>query len=497
MQHSKIVLTSFFLLLILAISASAQVENLSVIAREGDAAAKGGKIIYVGQASINNKGAISFLGVIEINGVLFLKNGDGSLTQIAMDRASTPIGGAFATITYPKINDLGQIVFNSLINNAATTGGIFLATPDGKIDKVVLDGDATPLGGTFAPTLSRNPIFSINNRGDIIFFGVINGGSSAQAIFLASNGEIVKVAAEGDSAPGGGALLFNGESIPELNNNGEVLFAAATQAAPNVANIYFYANGQLQRVVAAGDSAPGGGVFDTLQTKGKFLNDNRLFAFQAKVAGVTGVYLKSIDDGSIIKVAAEGDSAPDGGTIKDLTLALSPANGGLNNRGSLAFRILTDKTFEGLFIYINGVIRKVVGPGDPSPLGGTFSQDATFNSAYLGTIIADNDNLVFEATNNGGQSEKAIVQWSPQARSAPMISSASYKNNRLMVNANGVDSLTQVEINGTLINKKILLPSATELIVKGGRKKLNLNAGKGTNQVVLIEQGLPSAPFTF
>src|SRR5262249_23570143 len=162
---------------------------------------------------------------------------------------------------------------------------------------------------------------------DLAFNSQIANGTSQLGIFLASGGQLIKVAADKDQAPGGGTLSLE-ESFPTVNNNRDVLFSASTNESsstndsPKVSNIYLFTSGVLKRVVGAGDPTPDGSKFDSVQAKGRFLNDERQIAFLATVDSKLVIYIISVDDGKLTRIVGTGDSSPDGGTFTSLNFSL-------------------------------------------------------------------------------------------------------------------------------------------------------------------------------
>ncbi|KAF0218695.1 MAG: hypothetical protein FD167_5115, partial [bacterium] len=218
-----------------------------------------------------------------------------------------------------------------------------------------------------------------------------------------------------------------------------------------------------------------------------------------KTGGKDGIYLFSPENNKITKLVADDDTAPDGGVFRSLSISLTPAHGRLTNKSSFVFRGSTTKTIYGLFYYANGKILKVVGRKDPTPLGGVFADEAIFNAAFLGSIISDNDEVVFEATIRGGSATKALIAWS--TRLAPIkVTSAIYNNKTkvLQIKTSSINIDIKIEINGKINTQSIKLVSDTELSIKGSRKRLNLNKAANTNKLVLISSnGVRSEIFTF
>jgi hypothetical protein len=147
-----------------------------------------------------------------------------------------------AFINPTTVNASGRVAFNSEVAGSNRNQGVFVADSGGTISAIAIGcggfggsgdttsmcGDVSPIGGHFGGFFFGT-IFTpdINDAGDVLFFCDVNGGSSRRALFLyrAVSGEIVKVAAVGDSSPIGGT--FGAVGPGSLNNNGKVVFLAS------------------------------------------------------------------------------------------------------------------------------------------------------------------------------------------------------------------------------------------------------------------------------
>jgi hypothetical protein len=129
--------------------------------------------------------------------------------------------------------------------------------------------DKRPGCGTFERfSVESQPVIAPPNaRGDVAFFASLLRGAGAEGLFLTGARGIVKVAAEGDQAPGGGSLSgFGRHPIPSVNAEGNVVFAAAVSKGRTVEGIFESSRGTLRAVAVAGQPAPGipSGTFASL-----------------------------------------------------------------------------------------------------------------------------------------------------------------------------------------------------------------------------------------
>src|SRR3954469_18324093 len=131
---------------------------------------------------------------------------------------------------------------------------------------VVASGRPTPVGGVFDRfDVGAQPIVApVNARGQVAFYGSILRNRVTEGIFIADAGRIRKVAAVGDSVPGGGVLSeFAKHPMPSLNDSGTVAFGAAITSAQSGEGIFLVKDGALKPIAVAGGDTPGivGGTF--------------------------------------------------------------------------------------------------------------------------------------------------------------------------------------------------------------------------------------------
>jgi len=190
--------------------------------------------------------------------------------------------GTLSTLAFARsanINQLGRIAFVAQVDGSTRNQGVFTADADG-VAVIAMGcgngggsgstdgcGDPTPIGGTFSglftDTWATPPI---NDDGDVVFLSDVACGTSPLALFLyqAATDTIVKIAAVGDPSPLGGTLTAIGPGA--INNTQTVAFLASTDGA-QPSDIFLWQSGIVSHYVAAGDPAPGGGVFTFIGTE--------------------------------------------------------------------------------------------------------------------------------------------------------------------------------------------------------------------------------------
>ena len=320
---------------------------------------------------------------------------------------------------------------------------IYLGNSRGQVTRLAGSTDPAPGGGTYDSSLFYGPS-SLNNQGDVAFtfqlsppmspFGV-NGGTFRYS--HSTNTVTPVVTPVVTPAPGGG--VFQGTVFsPSINNRGDVLFDGIVitdkgihvpgEAYIGLGEGIFKADksGHISSVVSPGDAAPGGGTFDF--AAGPWVNDGGDVAFEGHVAGepasipgfppqsvVIGarnsVYVKDGATGKITSVAHAGDPAPGGGVFENAYSAE------VNNTGDIIFISHLSPKFDvaGLFRYSNGVITSIARPGDAMPGGGhvvTVSQIAG-NQIH----INNQGDIVFDASldtdvDGDGLPDTGLYQWS-------------------------------------------------------------------------------------
>jgi len=172
----------------------------------------GGKTLTnVGNPSINNNGDVVFLGGFSGGGGIFLIPSVGSPSLLA--EADDIIGGKTLTGfgTPPSINNNGDVVFLGFFLGGS---GIFTQN-----SLLVETGDI--IGGKTLTNLNSTP--SINNNGDVAIRGKFSGGSGIFSI--PSVGSPSLLAELGDTI-GGKTLTGVGNTL-SINDNGDMAFFGA------------------------------------------------------------------------------------------------------------------------------------------------------------------------------------------------------------------------------------------------------------------------------
>ena len=435
--------------------------GLHPIARLFDPAPGGG--FYVEDFEpydLNDRGQALFsAGVTTVGEALFLAGRAGP-AELARALQPAPGGGIFGFGIFPgttTLNSSGEAAFAFFAEPFAEpigrNAGVYRAA-GGALSAVVVPGvTAAPTGGAF---VGVNGAPSINDRGGVAFAGMIPteqgiSGELGVGVFLAvPTGAITPVVVPGDPAPGGGRFDFADQ--PTMNAKGDIAFGAhlagtpCTLALPQdivigcARDLYLReaASGQIRRLLALGDAAPGGGVF-------------RSFRFPVINAGGDVLFLATVETeaglerglflargGTIVAVARVGDDAPGGGQF--VTLSNQPGNWDLNDRGDVAFSVTLDTDAneddlpdQGLYRWTEGALSLVARSGTALANGGEilvlrplFTGSAV---PFSGALINNARRVLFAATVRTGQFFETILY--ARERGRPDCSAGGLVNRRL------------------------------------------------------------------
>lgn len=317
------------------------------------------------------------------------------------------------------LNDLGQVVIFSL-SGVGLTGpcqGVFVVS--NRTGYVVADVCHETSFGRFALYAGAN----INNRGQVALnMGPAVNNIIIDMILLYSDGQLLKIAAEGDLSPAGTVLGGNcGLGRPSINTNGEVAFFACSNpdSQGRIFNgIFASSGGTLRTVVKSGDPSPLGGQIslafgpaepvqindddDVLFGAGQFdpdSNDPERF----------GLYLATSN--GMEKIELGRDTMPNSSKAADNSLG----GGHLNNKGDVLFGVrLAGKPKVGYFLYSGAQKSTIIVDRQTTPIGGTYNLTQEVEDPY-GARINDNGTVAFMANVTDGSSSEAIFLASPKA----------------------------------------------------------------------------------
>ena len=335
---------------------------------------------------------------------LFLARG-GRVAKIAAVGDRVPGGERIADFSErPAIalDAAGEAAFAAALTGGRATSGLFLAR-DGKLQPVALSGAAAPdiPGGTL--TGFERPV--LGEHGGLAFLASVRSGrDTMDAIFNRSGGRLRKLVAAGDPAPGGG--VFSGLGAPAINDKDVVAFPAIVEQGPVIGGIYMVAEGQARIVLAAGAVAPSGGIFAKFSEQ-IAIDDAGRIVFSAVLRGGPGAGVFLFDGGTAVALATIGDPAPGGGTFA--AFASGPV---LSPGGTAAFVASIDGGPSPVAIFAAGKsgLSRIAGAGDALPDGGRLVAFARYPAVAIGPTDAVTFAALSEA---GGRSRDALYYYGP------------------------------------------------------------------------------------
>lgn len=321
--------------------------GISKLALEGDPAPGGGTISGLGKhpvPALNESGAVAFAANVAggktVEGIFIASRGRIQAVVRAPAVAPGIPSGTLTGLDSPVLNNRGDIAFLATVRRGRETLEVIYHRAAGKLHKVVAQGDPAPAGGVFA---GFGPP-AINNNGAVVFAAVVEGRAVPGGIFRAQAGQIKMVVGAGDETPLGGIFMKFSERIA-VNDSGLVVFHAMLRHGPIAAAVFAVDNDRVRKVAATGDSAPGGGAFSHFGPW-PAVNAAGTVGFVASVdQGPSSVAAFLAGASGVSKIAATGDALPGGGTLATFTLypviTLSPT-------GSLTFAAAPTATGEGV-----------------------------------------------------------------------------------------------------------------------------------------------------
>jgi hypothetical protein len=348
-------------------------------------------------------------------GVFLSRN--GQLSQITRNGLPAPGGGTFAggVFAFTSMNDPGDVAFvygldplsPPALEGFLKAGLYRFSHTDHTLSAVVVPGvTPSPGFGLFQSTFQHA---TINNSGDIVFPGLVHTTSGTApdfglGIFVANKkDQISKIMAPGDPAPGGSVfdMAFN----PWINDGGDVAFGAHVKGeecinigSPVLCGESLYlrraATGAIESIAHQGDPAPGGGNFRWAW--GAVMNARDEIAFMGEL-GTLGNSRGIFlhSGGGNVAIARPGDPMPGGGNIQTVNPVQSMGNYSLNNRGQVSFNAVLDTGDSGLYVYSNGRVNLVARTGTVVPGVGTIASVAF---VITGGTLNDSGQLAFFAT---------------------------------------------------------------------------------------------------
>lgn len=198
-----------------------------------------------------------------VDSVVLRKSANGPFQAVVVPGAtSAPGGGWFQGASDAALSRAGDVAFLGLVDSPfGIRAGAFVAGANGSITALARPGDAAPGGGLFRYASQ----ISIASQGGYVAFTARTTLSKGQGVLFLSDpraGQLVKIAAPGDPAIGGGTIL--NVLGPVVNAKGDVLFGVRTISIGDrrsSVELYLYTGGILKAVAQRGDQLADGRTF--------------------------------------------------------------------------------------------------------------------------------------------------------------------------------------------------------------------------------------------
>lgn len=327
----------------------AEAGSLTELARTGGSSPAGGTFSGFRLAGISAVGHVGFRGAVTGGrSGLFYSRAAGTLTRLAVDGDATPVGGTFGTVGLASLNASDQWVFRAELSD----GRIGLLRADtallvAVISPAVFTGQPTPIGGTFVD-LPSGLLASINGSGTIAFRATVEGASYPSGVFvIAPDGTVDKVVAAGEPTAAGQLLRLR---ETELADDGSLLVRATLLGG--TPGIFRARGGRIDPFAVLGEGTDLGGGF-------RFSDPAAVGAVETALFLGTKEALFVADGGPPTAVAVLGDPTPVGGTY---TVFDPPSGGGRQLVFSASIR--GGKVAEAIFTLARGGMRPVASVGD-------------------------------------------------------------------------------------------------------------------------------------
>jgi hypothetical protein len=330
-----------------------------------------------------------------------------SLHRIVGTGQQTPIGGIFdrfdvgsQPIVAP-VNASGQVAFYATILRNKATEGIFLAR-GGHIEKVAAVGDSVPGGGVLTQ-FAKHPMPSLNDAGTVTFGAAVSSAQAAEGIFMAKDGNLTTVAVVGGDAYGVVNGTFVEFDTPSMNNRDEVVFVATVRHGRDTFEVlYLYANGRLRKLLTERDPYLGGGFFDQFGLP--VINNRGVIALAVTLDHgpvLGGIFVTGTRD--LKMLVGAGALAPDGRMILRFSERLA-----IDDDDDIAFGAHLGSGInrsEAVMKVNTSGVTKIAAVGDAAPGGGKFAGFGEWPSAGPAGRVA------FVAAIDDGPGPVGIFAW--------------------------------------------------------------------------------------
>jgi hypothetical protein len=268
-------------------------------------------------APVNARGHVAFYASVIHSKTaegIFLATGQ-HFVKVAAIGDPVPGGGKlseFAKHPIPALNDSDKVAFGAAVAGAHATEGVFVAS-EGSLQVIALSGTDAP--GIPTGTFLEFDSPAINNRDEVAFVATVRRGrENLQALYLYSNGKLRKLVAEGDPTPRGGT--FDKFGVPAINNKGVIAFPAVLDHAAVLGGIFVAGTRDLRLILSVGELEPSGAMLMRFSER-VAINDDDNVALGAhlRLINDSKEAVLLVTPNGPTEIAVVGDSAPGGGTF--------------------------------------------------------------------------------------------------------------------------------------------------------------------------------------
>jgi hypothetical protein len=296
------------------------------------------------------------------------------ITKVVLAGDPTPIGGISPTnsMNYYYINGPGQVAF--LSSTTAGKTGIFIGSAGTTPVKVVATGDPAPGGGTFSSFVAQSPA-GFNDRGEVVFFAMVNGGKSG--LFVGKADGTVQAVVQNDMVvPGAGVYAFKSSSKDARTNpRGDILFQAPlTGSCDSGLFLRRYDTGIIETIALQGQPAPGSswsfttlnttlnnfpGEMMALNTSGEVLFGTTLMDNSGSYH--SGTFFRYMGPGTLEKIITRGDMVAGSGGGIAAYVSQSPGAGD-SGMFFVRVRVLNGAFADGIYAVVVDTAPPVIQP---------------------------------------------------------------------------------------------------------------------------------------
>ena len=333
-------------------------------------------------------------------------NAQFQFTKLADTTTPTGIAGAnFTSFIGATPGAGGGVAFSA--NLSASPATAYYLYNNGVLTRIVSKGDNAPGGGTIN---TLNGSLALDPTNQLSFYSSTTGGpgSGIYTAALGASGVTLKaIALKGQTTPDGGEFNPSGGFSVWTNNSGEIGFLStqSSSVTGSAWSVYKYSAGVNILLAKGGQNAPGETPGDISNTFNTFafptLNNNGDVTFFATViSNLSGQVIFTTSGTNLSRLEQTGNPTPLGGTFSQLTQPYKNSSGLFSFRGQFNNG---SSTRQGVWLQTSaGVITNLALQGANAPGGGVFG------SAYDNVNLNDAGQGVFRATGMTGSTTAAI-----------------------------------------------------------------------------------------